>query len=124
MSGIELRCLKFSNTYFFNANFEGANFKKVEFDKLNYHLTFQNKIKLDIRTGEVTNIMREDYIETLLAYDYYEPAEEDYEEFVKAFESCFMDETYTDLELEEDQEKMRILTILVPQRIIEPPIKN
>ena len=29
-----------------------------------------------------------------------------------------------DLELEEDQEKLRILTILVPQRIIEPPIKN
>lgn len=29
-----------------------------------------------------------------------------------------------DLELEEDQEKMRILKILVPQRIIEPPIKN
>jgi biopolymer transport protein ExbD len=27
-----------------------------------------------------------------------------------------------DLELEEDQEKMRILEILVPQRIIEPPI--
>ena len=74
--------------------------KKVEFDKLNYHLTFQNKIKLDVRTGEVSNIMREDYIETLLAYDYYEPPEEDYQEFVKAFESCFMDETYTDLELE------------------------
>lgn len=29
-----------------------------------------------------------------------------------------------DLELEEDQEKMKILKILVPQRIIEPEIKN
>ena len=29
-----------------------------------------------------------------------------------------------DLELEEDQEKMKILRLLVPERIIEPPIKN
>ena len=29
-----------------------------------------------------------------------------------------------DLELEEDQEKMKILKLLVPERIIEPPIKN
>ena len=29
-----------------------------------------------------------------------------------------------DLELEEDQDKMKIISILVPQRIIEPEIKN
>ena len=73
---------------------------KVEFDKLNFHLPFKNKIKLNVLTGEITNILREDYIETLLGYDYYDPPEEDYEEFVKAFESCFMDEEYTDSELE------------------------
>jgi hypothetical protein len=29
-----------------------------------------------------------------------------------------------DLELDEDQEKLKILRILVPEKIIEPPILN
>lgn len=69
---------------------------RVEFDTLKYHIPFNNKIKLNVLTGEVTNIFRDDFIETMLSYEYYEPEQKDYEQFVTAFEGCFMDEEYND----------------------------
>jgi len=78
------------------------NLSKIEFDTLYDYLPFDNKLKVNVLTGEVSNINRDDYIETMFSYNYEEPCEEDYKLFVEIFEGCFMDNEYTDKELEKE----------------------
>jgi len=78
------------------------NLSKIEFDTLYDYLPFDNKLKVNVLTGEVSNINRDDYIETMFSYNYEEPCEEDYKLFVEIFEGCFMDIEYTDKELEKE----------------------
>jgi len=78
------------------------NLSKMEFDTLYDYLPFDNKLKVNVLTGEVSNINRDDYIETMFSYNYEEPCEEDYKLFVEIFEGCFMDNEYTDKELEKE----------------------
>ena len=78
------------------------NLSKVDFDTKYDYLPFENKLKVNVLTGEVSNINRDDYIETMFSYDYEEPCEEDYKLFVETFEGCFMDYEYTDKILENE----------------------
>jgi len=78
------------------------NLSKIEFDTKYDYLPFDNKLKVNVFTGDVSNINRDDFIETMFSYDYEEPCEEDYKLFVETFEGCFMDIEYTDKELEKE----------------------
>jgi len=79
-----------------------VHLRKMEFDANRYDLPFKNKVKLNLKTNELSAISREDYIETMIDYDYETPTSEDYKLFVKIFEGCFMDEEYEDEELEKE----------------------
>ena len=79
-----------------------VHLKKMEFDANRYDLPFKNRVKLNLKNFQLTAISREDYIETMIDYDYECPTDEDYKLFMKVFEGCFMDEEYTDKELEKE----------------------